>query len=467
MNPQFRNSPSDGVIELIDVTKIYRSYATPQHRLVELLSGGRRQYYRETRALDQLSFRLERGDRLGVVGENGSGKSTLLKVLAGVLEPTCGQVAVRGRVSALLELGAGFNTDLSGRENIVQFCMLHGMRRDESLAAVPEIIRFSELGDAVEHPVRTYSSGMGVRLGFACAVYVNPDILIVDEALSVGDAYFQNKCLAKIRSMLDEGTTFIYVTHSADSIRSLCNRGIWLERGQLRKAGDSASVGAAYEADVFRRMVRAGLKDPGEGGGEVSQHAASGDVESEQGSERGLPFSIDAHRQAAFRERVTDLRTGSGEVLIDDIVLVDSKGSEADAINVNECVAVRVVYHVESAPPEGSVITLGVTDRSGRQLMHFNSGIRGVVVTDASRHAPQVVEFSFKNGLCPGEFGLIAGVAKLQNHPQNGGQMVVEQVIDYCVGGARFSVRYPEHGEGMDLWGLVHVDFEATNLHVD
>lgn len=460
------NELEDGAIELIGVTKIYRSYATPQHRLIELMTGGRRQYYRETRALDDVSFRLERGDRLGVVGENGSGKSTLLKVLAGVLEPSNGHVSVKGRVSALLELGAGFNTDLNGRENIIQFCMLHGMRRDEAQTATPEIIRFSELGDAIDHPVRTYSSGMAVRLGFACAVYVNPDILIVDEALSVGDAYFQNKCLAKIRSMLDNGVTFIYVTHAADSIRNLCNRGIWLDNGRMRKSGNSSSVGAAYEADVFRRMVRAGLKAPDQNA-DIST-SDNQDLTSINGQPDYVKnISFDPQRHAAFRERVADLRTGSGEVLIDDIVLIDSAGAETDKIDINENITVRVVFHVVTMPPDGSVVTLGVTDNSGRQLLHFNSGVRGVLVPSDTRRSPQVVEFCFNNTLCPGEFGLIAGVAKLLHHPKNAGQMIVDQVIDYCIGGARFSVRYPEHGEDMDLWGLMHVDYKVTHQNVD
>ncbi|MBR8501791.1 ABC transporter ATP-binding protein, partial [Burkholderia cenocepacia] len=250
---------SANAIEVSNVSKIYRSYSSPRHRLLELMAAGRKQYFRETRALDDVSFTLEKGGRFGIVGENGSGKSTLLKVLAGVLNPSMGSVNVSGRVSALLELGAGFNPELTGRENIIQFCMLHGMHYEQALEAQPEIIRFSELGDAVSHPVKTYSSGMSVRLGFACAVYVQPDILIVDEALSVGDAYFQNKCLHKIRTMLDQGTTFIYVTHAADSIRSLCTRGLWLEKGRVRLLGASTEVGAAYQSEVFSRMVRAGI----------------------------------------------------------------------------------------------------------------------------------------------------------------------------------------------------------------
>src|SRR5262245_19848508 len=194
------NGKNGSAIEVQNVSKLYHTYSNPQHRLLEILSGGRKRYARETRALDSVSFTLEQGARLGIVGENGSGKTTLLKVLAGVLTPSSGSVQVHGRVSALLDLGAGFNPQLPGKENIRQFCMLHGMRREEIEEAIPNIIKFSELKDAIDHPVKTYSSGMAVRLGFSCAVYVKPDIFIVDEALSVGDAYFQNKCMHIIKS---------------------------------------------------------------------------------------------------------------------------------------------------------------------------------------------------------------------------------------------------------------------------
>src|ERR1700754_351129 len=172
-----RDFESTLAVEVDQVSKIYRTYPSPRHRLLELVSGGRRRYAHETRALDHVTFSLQKGARLGIVGSNGSGKSTLLKVLAGVLTPTTGRARVRGRVSALLELGAGFNPELRGRDNIRQFCELHGMHKAEIDAAMPDIIAFSELRDAVDHPVKTYSSGMAVRLGFACAVYVRPDIL--------------------------------------------------------------------------------------------------------------------------------------------------------------------------------------------------------------------------------------------------------------------------------------------------
>ncbi|WP_129561367.1 ABC transporter ATP-binding protein [Paraburkholderia dokdonensis] len=450
---------SENAIEIGNVSKIYRSYSSPRHRLLELMSAGRKQYFRETRALDDVSFTLEKGGRFGIVGENGSGKSTLLKVLAGVLNPTSGTVNVAGRVSALLELGAGFNPELTGRENIIQFCMLHGMLYEQAVEAQPEIIRFSELGDAVAHPVKTYSSGMSVRLGFACAVYVQPDILIVDEALSVGDAYFQNKCLHKIRMMLDQGTTFIYVTHAADSIRSLCTRGLWLEKGRVRLLGASTEVGAAYQSEVFSRMVRAGI------GGEISAEKDKSENGGETVVKQMNEFAqVDVARTRAFSSRVEPLRTGSGEIRVDDICLIDADGKECDSVDILRPLRVRVFFHMESMPSERSTLSLGITDSSGRQIMHFSSAVQDLYASDAAPHVQHMMEFTFKNPLCPGEYGLIAGVGVTAEHPENRGLSLVTSVIDYCVGGARFSVRFPAEPVKRDLWGVVHVDYDVA-LH--
>lgn len=445
-------------INFAGVSKLYRTYSTPRHRLMEILSGGRKRFARETKALDDVSFTLKRGARLGILGENGSGKSTLLKVLAGVLAPSSGTVQVDGRISALLELGAGFNPELPGMENIRQFCMLHGMQSDEIDEAIPEVVKFSELRDAIDHPVKTYSSGMAVRLGFACAVYVKPDILIVDEALSVGDAYFQNKCLHKIRSLLDGGATFIYVTHAADAIRSLCEQGLWMEAGRVRLFGSAVKVGAAYQREVFRRIVGAGLASS------PSPHA---DVKKVEPAKDRARLSIDHDRHKAFEERVAPLRTGSGEAQIKDINLVGADGADTDSLGFNAACCVRVFFRVERPLPRGCALTLGVTDNSGRQVLHFNSASQGIFVSSDRLHALQVIEFKFSNSLCPGEYGLIAGIARLSRNPQNKGQSLIEEISDYCVGGARFSVRFPDDDLDVDLWGIVHVPYTVSEYALD
>ncbi|MCS0582075.1 ABC transporter ATP-binding protein [Massilia pinisoli] len=453
------DSHSAFALKLEHVSKIYRTYSTPQHRLFELLSGGRKQYARETRALDDVTFSLEQGGRLGIVGENGSGKSTLLKVLAGVLVPNAGTVQVNGRVSALLELGAGFNPELPGRENIRQFSMLHGMQREEIDEALPEIIQFSELRDAIDHPVKTYSSGMAVRLGFACAVYVKPDILIVDEALSVGDSYFQNKCMHKIKALLDGGTSFIYVTHAADSIRSLCNRGVWMEKGRTRLIGSSTDVGAAYQSEVFKRIVRAGRAE--------TLQAAT-DAAPDPVPAQGAPvMGIDHARHQAFEERVAPVRTGSGEARIVDISLVGEDGVETDSLPLDAKCLVRVFYRTTADLPPECALTLGVTDSTGRQLLHFNSALSQTYLPESGGHMLRVVEFRFDNPLSPGEYGFIAGIGTFTPNVRNHGQYVTSLIIDYVAGGARFSVRFPDHPANLDLWGIVHPRFTASEYALD
>lgn len=434
------------IITFNNVSKIYRTYSSPRHRLLELMSGGRKQFATETRALDDVSFSLEKGARLGIVGQNGSGKSTLLKVLSGVLAPSSGQVQVTGRISALLELGAGFNPELTGEENIRQYCLLQGLSRHETDEALPQIIQFTELRDAILHPVKTYSSGMAVRLGFSCAVYVKPDILIVDEALSVGDAYFQNKCLHKIKALLDDGTTFLYVTHAADAVRALCQTGLWMEGGRVRMQGSSADVGAAYQRAVFDRMVGSGLQ------GGVSAPVTAPSAQAVSQSER--------HR--LFEERVAPLRSGSGEVRIVDIELLTATGEETDTLPFDSDVRVRVLYRVNQPLGMDLGVTLGVSDRNGLQIMHFNSASEGVYVEKGGADSLHCVEFAFHLPLCPGQYGLNAGIALCFQNPANKGQLMLDQVIDGCFGGSRFQVVYPNEEQGKNLWGLVYSPFVVT-----
>ena len=401
-------------IELADISKKYFSYASPQHRLWEIITGQSGKYVQESSALHDVSFRLEKGDRLGIVGENGSGKSTLLKVLAGVLTPTTGSVKVNGRISALLELGTGFNPELTGRENIRQFGLLHGMSNAEILASRDNIIAFSELGSDVDRPVKTYSSGMGVRLGFACAVHVKPDIFIVDEALSVGDAYFQIKCMNKIQAMLDEGVTFIYVTHAPDSVRALCNKGLWLDHGGIRLSGTAKDVGQAYEAEMFRRVAAAGLKKV------VTQESDSESSEPDPTDEPHVA-GLDAARAQVFEQKVEAFRTGSGEIQIDYLELVNECSSETDVAKFNSYLRIRVFYHKNKQVSGQVNVGVGIVDQRGTEILHFSSSSAGVYASDCALNTPMVLEFSFKNILCPGNYSINAGMGILAPNPLRNG----------------------------------------------
>jgi lipopolysaccharide transport system ATP-binding protein len=233
------------IISVDGVGKCYRLYAQPQDRLREALSR-RRLYHREFWALRDVSFEVARGEAFGVIGRNGAGKSTLLQVLAGRLLPSTGRVQLRGRVSALLELGSGFNPEYSGRDNVFLYGSILGFSRAHVAARFDEIAAFADIGDHLDHPVKTYSSGMVVRLAFAVLTLLEPEILLADEWLSVGDVLFQSRCLKRIKRLLADGMTLVYVCHDPTTIQLLTRRCLWLENGGVRGLGPSVDVAQDY-----------------------------------------------------------------------------------------------------------------------------------------------------------------------------------------------------------------------------
>lgn len=242
--------------------KSYRVFDSPRGRLKYLLFPRSAQFRVHT-ALADVSFELDRGQCLGVVGDNGAGKSTLLKLIAGTLSPTTGSVQREGRLTAILELGAGFHPEFTGRQNIHFAGALIGIDADEMMRREPEIIAFSEIGEAIDRPVKTYSSGMVVRLAFALVTAVDPEILVIDEALAVGDQHFQKKCIERIESFRNKGCTILFCSHSLYHVRHLCDRAVWIDGGRVRAIGDTDTVLTRYEAHV-REQDRVESSGPGE-----------------------------------------------------------------------------------------------------------------------------------------------------------------------------------------------------------
>ena len=242
---------SDVAIRIENLCKTYRVYNRPIDRVLEsvLFRSGIRKAgtrFREIEALKPIDLEVRRGETVGIIGRNGSGKSTLLQIISGTLYPTTGKVEVNGRLSALLELGAGFNPNFSGRENAYLNGSIVGFSRSEMASRFDDILEFSGIGDFIDQPVKTYSSGMYIRLAFAVAIHLDPDILVVDEALSVGDVRFQNKCFRKLRELKERGTTTLFVTHSSDLIVRHCDRAVLLEKGQMHSSGDPGNVVNEY-----------------------------------------------------------------------------------------------------------------------------------------------------------------------------------------------------------------------------
>lgn len=242
------------VIRANDITKLYKLYDNHMDRLKEALGWRQKTRHKEHYALSNVSFEVSRGETVGIIGSNGSGKSTLLKIITGVLNPTAGEVEVHGRISALLELGAGFNPEYTGIENIYLNGTMAGYSKEEVESRLDKIIEFADIGEFINQPVKSYSSGMFARLAFAVAINIEPDILIVDEALSVGDVFFQNKCFRKFDELRDKGTTILFVSHDISSVRQMCSRVLWIESGHAKMFGDKDEVCACYIDEQRMKM---------------------------------------------------------------------------------------------------------------------------------------------------------------------------------------------------------------------
>ncbi|ULL19036.1 ABC transporter ATP-binding protein [Paenibacillus sp. H1-7] len=241
---------SNSVIKVENISKCYQIYDSPQDRLKQLIATGDKKYYREFWALNNISFDIKKGESVGIIGRNGSGKSTLLQIISGTLAPTSGNVEVNGRVAALLELGSGFNPEYTGRENVFLNGSILGIPRKEMEIIFDEIASFADIGDFIDQPVKTYSSGMMVRLAFAVQACIEPEILIVDEALAVGDMLFQKRCFSRMKALAEKGTTLLFVTHDIELVRTFTSRAILLNSGEVVKEGPSAEVVLEYR----RRM---------------------------------------------------------------------------------------------------------------------------------------------------------------------------------------------------------------------
>lgn len=236
--------------------KCHHLYTQPRDRLKQFLWRGKRNFFKEFWALQKLNLSIAPGEVVGIIGRNGSGKSTLLQLICGTLTPTCGEITIHGRLAALLELGAGFNPDFTGRENIWMNATIIGLTQQQISERIESIITFSGIGDFIDQPVKTYSSGMYVRLAFAIAINADPDILVIDEALSVGDGSFARKSFERIMQLRDRGKTILFCSHSLFQVESLCNRAIWLDRGKLMAEGEVKLVVAAYQAFLDKQETK-------------------------------------------------------------------------------------------------------------------------------------------------------------------------------------------------------------------
>ena len=307
------------VIKVSNVTKIYKIYNDPKDRFKETFSLSKNKvYHRDYYALKNVSFEVGKGEIVGIVGRNGSGKSTILKILTGVLNLSEGEIEINGKVAALLELGAGFNMEYTGMKNIYLNAAMMRVSKEEIEKKIPEILAFADIGDFINQPVKTYSSGMFVRLAFAVAIHVDPDILIVDEALAVGDARFQLKCMDKFLEFVDRGKTILFVTHDVNSVKRFCNRAIWLNQGEKIMDGNTDEV-----TDRYLDFLKSDLP--------MEQYLEQCNAQNAQLSpEEAMAVNVEGIDMAEIQE----------------LHMYNAKGQEIDEIQHGEKVVLKVSYLV-------------------------------------------------------------------------------------------------------------------------
>ena len=381
------------MIRFENVSKSYAIYERPSDRLKELLTLNLVKTHREFRALDEVSFEVKPGETFCVIGENGSGKSTLLQIVAGILQPTTGKAEVSGRVAALLELGAGFNPEFSGRDNVYLNAAILGLPREETQRRFQSIEEFAEIGQFLDQPVKTYSSGMAVRLAFSVAIHVDPEILLVDEALAVGDIYFRQRCMRKVHELRQRGVTIVFVSHSMGDVKAIGDRVMWLEQGKIKAIGDPERVVSQYLAAMS-------AKDSAY----IDHHALEKQVSGER-----------AGRAPELVTRIPNIdhRHGDGRGEILGIMVMNEQGEEISLLEPGSRVVVRISAKAKeflAQPNVGFLIRnhLGVdfagtnTLREGHELSAMDPG--DTVTVDFHLDIPELYpsHFSFSPAIADG-----------------------------------------------------------------
>jgi len=361
--------------------KAYKQYPTRWSRLAEWLSPGKKIYHRLKWVIQDISFTVNPGEAVGIIGVNGAGKSTLLKMITGTTRPTIGKVRMSGRVAALLELGMGFHADFSGRQNVFMAGQLLGYTVEEITHLMPDIEAFAEIGDYIDQPVRIYSSGMQVRLAFSIATAVRPDILIVDEALSVGDAYFQHKSFDRIREFRKLGTTLLLVSHDKSAIQAICDRAILLRGGHIAMEGEPEVVMDYYNAMLANHQNQTVKQEPRE----------------------------DGKMQTI---------SGTGEATFHDIMLLDEGGKKIEVVDVGQLITLRVIIETKSFI-ERLVLGYSIKDRLGQTIYGTNTDLTKQVLENVQSKSKICFDITFLATLGVGTYSIQTALTSSDTHMVN------------------------------------------------
>ncbi|MER2511090.1 MAG: ABC transporter ATP-binding protein [Nitrosomonas ureae] len=378
---------NDIVIRVCNVSKCYKVFANPRARLRQALWPRSQRGLQEIWALQEISFEVRRGEAVAIIGRNGSGKSTLLEILAGTSTPTQGEVQINGRISALLELGSGFNPDYSGKDNVILNGLLLGLSREDILRRFDEIVAFADIGDVLDRPVKTYSSGMLMRLAFAVQVLTDPDILIIDEALAVGDYFFQQKCFGYIRTLLQKGITLLFVSHDMATVRDLCTQAVYLRNGTPLFIGDCKEAIRKYlveqdrhtASNVERTPVKTNIIDA------LDQNVATN------------------IGQTAFWKHNQDLDNKSNLRLIA-VLIFDEHGQPTTKITMGDTIKIQIIFY--SPPGEKGYISLSIKNRFDQIITVTGSHLLGLGPCPTTESEPGILELSMQLMLEAGLYSL-------------------------------------------------------------
>ena len=417
------NSANDIAIKVENLTKIYHLYDKPQDRLKEALNPFKKSYHHEFYAMQNVSFEIRKGETVGILGRNGAGKSTLLKMITGVLTPTSGSIEVQGKIASLLELGAGFNPEMTGMENIYLNGTLMGFSKEEIDLKVDKIIDFADIGEFIYQPTKMYSSGMYARLAFAVSINVEPDILIVDEALSVGDVKFQIKCVNKFKELQEKGTTILFVSHDIFTVRSFCNKAIWLNNGSVKEIGDVTEVSASYNEFMYADTIQENIDTPSKN-------------EDEKLTPENLTTTFDAIN-----------RWGEYKGIIEYVEMFNEKMQVRNIFKLNEEIYIKMIINTSAIQITDLSLAISIKDKNGIDLIVSTTMDNTLFI---GTHANKVEAiFHFQNYLATGEYILVAAVEDRT--------LGTPQYCDYIEGACYFKSEISQ-----SLFGIFHQPIKQT-----
>lgn len=425
----------DYAIRVDHLSKKYRRYGSVADAFKEVFHPFRKKYHDEFWALKDVSFEVKKGESVGIIGRNGSGKSTLLQILCGVMQPTEGEVTVKGRVSALLELGAGFHPQFSGRENVYLNGAIMGLTKEEIDARFDDIVDFADIGDFIDQPVKTYSSGMFVRLAFAAAINVNPDILVVDEALAVGDMFFQAKCMDRIKKMVDGGVTLFFVSHDSGAIKSVCSKTLLLDKGKMVDFGTPDRVVEKYfttKVESQQKVIK--VSEP--------VRAGSG-TDARYLNKKEMAFE----NNPDFKKRASFQRIQNGKASFINIQLLDKFENEIQSVHYEQKVILRMAVEVYE---DIDLLALGyhIRDRNGVDVIYSGLLIENKPLVKVKAGEKYLLDWEFKASLQHGKYN----IACIMSIPVDINIANIE-ICDF----APFAVQFEmEKKDGAMLHGFVH-----------